>query len=112
MRAVELVQLMRSRADDYERLGRASLTQEMRDILQKTADTFRRIADRIEVSPPRWLDLYPPPLGNLRGFRVFRHSERDMSPHYIIIRANECAAAALSTTDADRQMILLRMMNA
>jgi hypothetical protein len=51
-------------------------------------------------------------IGNLRAFAVFRFSERVMSPHDIIIRANECAAAALSTKDADRQMILLHMMNA
>jgi hypothetical protein len=56
MRVEEFVQLLRSRADDYDRQARASLTPEMRDILQRTADTFRRVADRADAGPPRWLE--------------------------------------------------------
>jgi hypothetical protein len=55
MRAVELVQLLRSRAEDYERQARAALTQETRAILLKTADTFRQSAERVEAAPPKWL---------------------------------------------------------
>jgi hypothetical protein len=56
MRVEEFVQLLRSRADDYDRRARASLTPEMRDILQRTANTFRRVADRADAGPPRWLE--------------------------------------------------------
>ena len=56
MRVAEFVQLLRSRADDYDRQARASLTQEMRDVLQRTANTFRRVADRADAGPPPWLD--------------------------------------------------------
>jgi hypothetical protein len=35
-----------------------------------------------------------------------------MLPHDIVIRANECAKAALVTHDADRQAVLLHMLNA
>ena len=56
MRAAEFVQLLRSRADDYDRQARASLTQEQRDIFQRTADTFRRVADQADAGPPRWLE--------------------------------------------------------
>jgi hypothetical protein len=56
MRVEEFVQLLRSRADDYDRQARASLTQEQRDILQRTANTFRRLADQTDAGPPRWLE--------------------------------------------------------
>jgi hypothetical protein len=55
MDSAELVRHLRSRADEYENQGSAALTLEARDALQKTATTYRRLADRIEATPPRWL---------------------------------------------------------
>jgi hypothetical protein len=56
MRAAELTELLRLRAEDYDRQARAALTTEMRAVFEKTAASFRWVADRIEAEPPRWLE--------------------------------------------------------
>ena len=53
--ANQLAANFRTTADSFEREARGSLTEERRRQLHSTAATYRSLARRLELDPPKWL---------------------------------------------------------